>query len=48
MIMLYLIIEIEKITPTVIRKGSGKIVGNIWGHCLHIEEGQEIFYATYS
>ena len=38
----------RKITPTTIRKGSGKIVGNIWGHCIHLEEGQEIFYATYS
>ena len=38
----------RKITRTTIKKGSGKIVGNTWHHCLHLEEGQEIFYATYS
>ena len=38
----------RKITPTMIRKGSGKLVGNIWGHCIHIKKGQEMFYATYS
>ena len=38
----------RKITPTTVKKGSGKVVGNAWHHCLHLEEGQEIFYATYS
>ena len=27
---------------------TAKLVGNRWCHCLHLEEGEEIFYATYS
>tara|TARA_R100001460_G_scaffold53150_3_gene92147 strand:- start:431 stop:946 length:516 start_codon:yes stop_codon:yes gene_type:complete len=27
---------------------TAKPLGNMWAHCLHLEEGQEIFYATYS
>ena len=46
--MIYLILKIERLHQLQLKKGSGKIVGNTWHHCLHMEEGQEIFYATYS
>ena len=37
----------REITP--VRVGdTAKLVGNRWCHCLHLEEGEEIFYATYS
>jgi len=37
----------REITPTWIGD-TAKPLGNMWAHCLHLEEGQEIFYATYS
>ena len=37
----------RKITPVKIGN-TAKLVGNRWCHCLHLEEGEEIFYATYS
>tara|TARA_R100000231_G_scaffold32728_1_gene28590 strand:+ start:66 stop:581 length:516 start_codon:yes stop_codon:yes gene_type:complete len=37
----------REITPIKIGN-TAKLVGNRWCHCLHLEEGEEIFYATYS